>query len=145
MILIHSKRFVICCKQCKILFPTRRQRMLTLVSNSKNFCSASSSFRLSIYQHKAFFSVFSLEGFEQAFCYDRKRWRHFGHNVALHSHTTKKGRTIIRSQSSPNDYDKQQNTNVPPFVQNSQAFASPTHDEMHGVSMLVRMNNHKEQ
>ena len=52
-----SKEPAFCDKQQNTHFTIRRQTMLTLVSNSRNFCSASPSFRLSDCKHTAFFSI----------------------------------------------------------------------------------------
>ena len=52
-----SKEPAFCSKQQNTHFTVRRQTMLTLVSNSRNLCSASPSFRHSDCKHTAFFSI----------------------------------------------------------------------------------------
>ena len=48
-------------KQQSARFAVKQQKMLTPVSNSENFCSASPSFRLSVCKHRAFFSIHAQE------------------------------------------------------------------------------------
>ena len=52
-----NKQPAFCSKQSNTHFTVRRQTMLTLVSNSRNFYSASPSFRLSDCKHTGFFSI----------------------------------------------------------------------------------------
>ena len=44
-------------KQQSARFAVKQQKMLSPVSNSENFCSASPSFRLSVCKHRDFFSI----------------------------------------------------------------------------------------
>ena len=51
-----NKQPEFCGKQHSTRFTVKRQKMLTLISNPENFCSASLYFRLSVCKHKVLFS-----------------------------------------------------------------------------------------